>query len=63
MPEPLMTMKFKKDGTVEISDEPGENAEKRLKQLGINLGDIEFRGHKHAHTREEGVKITQGGSG
>lgn len=62
MGQDLMTMKFKTDGTVEISDEPGENAEKRLQQLGIKLGDITKRGHKHAHSHEEGVKISQGSS-
>ena len=58
---PEVTMKFNLDGTVEVQDQPGQVAEKNLKWLLENLGDIERRGHKHAAGREEGVKIEQGG--
>ena len=58
---PDITMKFNPDGTVEIQDEPGMNAEKNLKWLLDKLGDVTRRGHKHAASREEGVKINQGG--
>ena len=54
-----ITLSFKPDGSVEIQDEPGMNAEKNLKWLLTNLGEVSRRGHKHAHTREEGVQIKQ----
>jgi len=56
----MATINFKPDGTAEIQDEPGMNAEKNLKWLLDNLGEVERRGHKHAAGREEGVKIEQG---
>lgn len=55
-----ITLSFKPDGSVEIQDEPGMNAEKNLSWLLKNLGDVSKRGHKHASTREEGVQIKQG---
>ena len=58
---PEVMMKFNPDGTVEVQDQPGQNAEKNLKWLLEGLGDIKKRGHKHAAGREEGVKIEQGG--
>lgn len=54
---PRVELNFKTDGTVEIQDEPGQNAEKNLKWLLENLGDVERRGHKHGAKREERVKI------
>ena len=50
---------FNPDGTLAVQDEPGQNAEKNLKWLLDGLGKIEKRGHKHAHTHEEGVEIKQ----
>lgn len=52
---------FKPDGTVEVQDEPGQNAEKNLGWLLGKLGNIERRGHKHAASGEEGITVKQGG--
>ena len=54
-----ITLSFNPDGSVEIQDEPGTNAEKNLAWLLKGLGDVSKRGHKHAHTRDEGVQIKQ----
>lgn len=54
-----ITMKFNPDGTCEIQDEPGMKAEENLKWLLKNLGDVSRRGHKHAASREEGIKVRQ----
>ena len=53
-------MKFNPDGTVEVRDMQGEPVEKKLKWLLDNLGEVSRRGHKHAASREEGLKIKQG---
>lgn len=55
-----ITMKFNPDGTVEVRDMQGEPVEKKLKWLLDNLGEVSRRGHKHAASREEGLKIKQG---
>jgi len=53
-----ITMVFLKDGSVTIQDEPGQNAEKRLKFLLDSMGaSVERRGHKHGQSHEEFVKI------
>ncbi|MDP2663652.1 MAG: hypothetical protein Q8R28_23295 [Dehalococcoidia bacterium] len=54
-----ITLVFNTDGTMEISDEPGENAEKTMKRLGILMGPIERRGHAHGAHSHEGVKLEQ----
>lgn len=51
---------FNTDGTMEISDEPGENAEKTMNRLGIMMGPIERRGHAHGAHSHEAVKLEQG---
>ncbi|MDP2662052.1 MAG: hypothetical protein Q8R28_15110 [Dehalococcoidia bacterium] len=52
-----VTFVFDQDGKMEVSNEPGENAEKFLKQLGLQMGEIEKRGHVHGHVHQEGVKL------
>lgn len=54
-------MTFRPDGSVEVQDEPGQNAEKNLKWLLDSLGKVERRGHKHGAKAEEGAKVQQGG--
>lgn len=56
-----VVMSFKPDGSVEIQDEPGQNAERNLKWLLQDLGEVERRGHKHGASREEGIKLEQRG--
>jgi hypothetical protein len=55
-----IVLTFKTTGEVQIQDEPGQNAEKRLKFLLNGLGNIERRGHKHGAKEEAGVKIGNG---
>ncbi len=55
-----ITLLFLKDGSVTIQDEPGQNAEKRLKFLLDGLGTVERKGHLIGHKHEAGVQISQG---
>lgn len=52
-------LNFKPDGSVEVQNEGG-SAEKELKWLIANIGDVERRGHKHGASREEGLQLKQG---
>ena len=52
-----ITMKFNLDGTCEIQDEPGQNAERNLRWLYESFGVVTFHGHGIGHKHEEGVHI------
>lgn len=52
-----IVMIFKPDGTAEIRGVEGEPVEKQLKWLLDSLGQVEKRGHKHAQSAEEGIKV------
>lgn len=53
-----ITLIFRPNGTMEVQDEPGENAERNLKWLLDNLGQVEKRGHKHGANTRETTKVT-----
>lgn len=49
------TIDFLPDGTCKVSAE--KNAERELDWLLKNLGEVQFKGHKHTAKSEEEVKL------